>query len=319
MKTIFNKIKQISDMKNCAKWIIGLLILASTTVSAQQEPTYTQYMFNTQTINPAYVGTWEALGFMVLAREQWTGIENAPSTQTFSFQNLHKNKRVGYGLSIINDKFGLEKRLSVFGDYSYLIQIDEKLKLRLGLKGGFSTYSNNLSSYNVVDENDPFFQGEVGSNFMPNFGVGAFLYQDNFYAGISIPKMLENEFKNNYNNLSTQAELRHFYFMAGYVFNISEHLKFKPTMLGKIVPGAPFQMDLTGNFLISERVWLGAMYRTGDSFGFLAQWVINNKLRLGYSVDFTTSKLQGYQSGTHEIMVSYEISKLKDEIKRRYF
>ncbi len=107
--------------------------------------------------------------------------------------------------------------------------------------------------------------------------------------------------------------------MSGYVFDFSEHIKFKPTTLAKIVAGAPLQLNLTGNFLISERVWLGAMYRTGDSFGFLAQWIINNKLRLGYLVDFMTSQLQGYQNGTHEIMVSYEVSKIKDEIKRRYF
>ncbi len=319
MKIIFNKIKHLTDMKNCAKWMIVLLILASTAVNAQQEPTYTQYMFNTQTINPAYAGTWEALGFMVLAREQWTGIKNAPSTQTLSFQNLHKNDKVGYGVSIINDKFGLEKRLSVFGDYSYLVQVNEKIKLRLGLKAGFSSYSNNLNSYNILDENDPFFQGEIDQKFIPNFGVGAFLYQDNFYAGISLPKIVKNELKNNFNNYSSQAEMRHFYFMGGYVFDLAEKLKFKPAILGKIVPGAPLQIDFTGNFLIAERVWLGAMYRTGDAFGFQAQWLINNGLRLGYSVDFTTSQLQGYQNGTHEIMVSYEVSKIKDEIKRRYF
>ena len=158
MKTTFNKIFQCTNSKNCIIAVIALLLFASTSVKAQQEPTYTQYMFNTQTINPAYTGTWEAFGVMVLAREQWTGIENAPSTQTLTFQNLHKNKRVAYGLTIINDKFGLEKRLSLFGDYSYLLPINEKLNLRLGLKGGFSNYSNNLSTYDVIDENDPFFK-----------------------------------------------------------------------------------------------------------------------------------------------------------------
>lgn len=319
MKTLFNKTKQIMSMKNCAKWIIVLLVMAGTTVQAQQEPTYTQYMFNTQTINPAYAGTWEGLGFMVLAREQWVGIDNAPSTQTFSFQNLHKNEKTGYGLNIINDKFGKEKRLSVFGDYSHLVQVNNTLKLRLGLKVGFTSYSNNLGNYSVIHQDDPFFQGEIDYKFMPNFGIGAFLFQDNFYAGISLPKIVKNEFKNNYNNYSTQAEMRHFYFMGGYVFHLSDKLIFKPTMLGKIVPGAPAQLDFTGNFLISDKVWLGAMFRTGDAFGFLAQWVINNKLRLGYSVDFSTSKLHNYQSGTHEVMISYEISKIKDVAISRYF
>lgn len=305
--------------KSCAYWIMLILLFTSLNSNAQQEPTYTQYMFNTQTINPAYAGTWEALGFMVLAREQWTGIDGAPSTQTLSFQNLHKNNRTGYGVNIINDKFGKEKRFSVYGDYSHLIHLNTGLKLRMGLKAGFSTYSNNLSDYDVIINDDPYFQGEVDHQFMPNFGIGLFLYQNNFYAGLSVPKLVNNEFENNYNNYSSQAELRHFYLMGGYVFNLSEKLKFKPTMLGKFVKGAPAQLDFSANFLISEKVWLGAMYRSGDAFGFLGQWIINNKLRLGYSVDFSTSELKSYQNGTHEVMISYEISKLKEEIIYRYF
>lgn len=316
MKTLIEKIQKTKGMKKCAQWMITglILLITGTSVHAQQEPTYTQYMFNTQTLNPAYAGTWETTGFMVLAREQWTGIENAPSTQTFSFQTLHKNNNVGLGLDVINDKYGLENRLSVFGDYSYLVRIDPELKLRLGLKLGFSSYSNNLGSYDVVDDTDPRFMGEIGQNFMPNFGVGGFLYKDNYYFGLSVPKIVKNEFKNDFNNYSTEAELRHLFLMGGYIFDLSENLRFKPTALGKFISGAPVQFDLTTNFLISDRVWLGAMYRTGDSYGFLAQWIISNKLRFGYSVDFATSKLSGYQNGTHEVMVSYEISKATEKM-----
>jgi type IX secretion system PorP/SprF family membrane protein len=320
MKTLLNKNHSLFNMKNCAPWIIGLLLLSATTVNAQQEPTYTQYMFNTQTVNPAYAGTWESMGFMFLAREQWTGFENAPSTQTFTFQTLNKNKRVGLGLNVINDKFGLEKRLSIFGDYSYLIKMDEELKLRLGLKIGFSNYSNNLSGYDLIDETDPRFQSEIDQKFMPNFGAGAFLYKDKYYIGLSVPKMFNNEFKDNYNNYSAQAEIRHFYLMGGYVFNLSDNLQFKPTFLSKVTAGAPTQLDVTANFLIAERFWLGAMVRTGDSFGFIAQWIINKNLRFGYAVDFTTTKLRGYQDGTHEIMVSYELKSLKEVFTSpRYF
>lgn len=316
---MINKLQYLFKMNNCAKWILGLIILLSgNIVNAQQEPTYTQYMFNTQTINPAYAGTWESMGFMVLAREQWLGIENAPSTQTFSFQNLQKNENVGLGLNIINDKYGLEKRLAVFGDYSYLVKLDNELNLRMGLKLGFSSYSNNLSSYDVIDENDPRFQGEIKQRFMPNFGVGFYLYKNKYYVGLSVPKIVKNEFKDNYNNYSTQAEIRHFYLTAGYLFNLSENVQFKPTMLGKVTAGAPAQFDFTGNFLIAKRVWLGAMVRTGDSFGFLGQWIINDNLRFGYSVDFTTTKLRAYQDGTHEIMISYELKKKKSSTPR-YF
>ena len=257
---------------------------------------------------------------MVLAREQWTGFDNAPSTQTFTFQTLGKNENVGMGLSIIHDKFGLEKRLAVYGDYSYLVKLDEELNLRLGLKAGFSNYSNNLNEYTVIDDGDEMFQGEIDSKFIPNFGVGAFLYKDKFYVGLSTPKILQTKFKNNYNNYSTKAEMRHFYLIGGYVFDLSDNLKFKPTVLSKVTGGTPAQFDFSANFLIAERVWLGGMYRTGDSFGFIAQWIIDKKLRLGYAVDFTTSQLQKYHDGTHEIMISYELKFLKEKfVSPRYF
>lgn len=315
MKTLQNKIQFTGKMKNCAKWILaGLILLTVVRTNAQQEPTYTQYMFNTQTINPAYAGTWGTTGFMVLAREQWTGIDNAPSTQTLSFQTLHNNKNVGLGLNVINDRYGFEKRFSIFGDYSYLVNLDQDLKLRLGLKLGFSSYSHNLNEHTVIDETDPLFMGELDRNFLPNFGVGAFLYKEDYYVGLSLPKLVNNEIKSSENSFSTQAEMRHLFLMAGYVFNLSESVKFKPTMLAKMISGAPAQFDFTTNFLIADRVWLGAMLRTGESFGFLAQWIITDQLRFGYSVDFITSELSSYQNGTHEVMISYEFGKVKDQI-----
>ncbi len=319
MKSLFNNIQYLK-MNTCAKWIAGLLLLISSTVFAQQEPMYTQYMFNTQTINPAYTGTWGSMGFMALAREQWTGFDNNPSTQTFTFQTLGKNEKVGLGFSVIHDNFGLEKRLAVYGDYSYLVKIDKELNLRLGLKGGFSNYSNNLNDYTVIDGQDPMFQGEINTKFMPNFGVGAFLYKEKYYLGLSVPKILQTDFENNYNNYSTKAEMRHFYLIGGYVFDLSENLKFKPTVLSKVAAGTAAQFDFSANFLIADKVWLGGMYRTGDSFGFIAQWLIDKKLRIGYAVDFTTSRLQKYQDGTHEIMISYELKFLKKKfVSPRYF
>lgn len=320
MKAIFKNLQYLFRMNHCAKWMIGLILLASNVVNAQQEPTYTQYMFNTQTINPAYAGTWETMGFMALAREQWVGFDNAPSTQTFTFQTLMKNKKVGLGLNVINDQFGLEKRFSIFGDYSYLVPMDNDLKLRLGLKAGISSYSNNLNNYDVIDPNDPMFQGDITHRIMPNFGIGAFLYKNRYYIGLSVPKMIQNDFKNNVNNYSSQAEMRHYFLTGGYVFNLSENVQFKPTMLTKLAPNTPLQVDLTANFLIANRFWIGSMYRTGASFGFIAQWIINNKLRFGYAVDFSTTKLQRYNDGTHEIMISYELSTLKEMfVSPRYF
>lgn len=309
---------------------IGVVIIAvaALTSKAQQDPMYTQYMFNMQTINPAYAGTWESLSFMVLGRQQWTGIDGAPQTYTFSMQAPLKNERVALGFNLISDKVGLEKRFYVFGDYSYLIPVSEKSSLRLGLKGGFTNYSNNLSAYNTNSSGsgivDPAFQGEIDTKFMPNFGVGAFLYSKKYFVGFAVPKIINNEFENNYNNYSVSSELRHYFLTAGMVFDLGENIKFKPTMLTKASftseTGSPVQFDLTANFLIKERFWLGAMYRTGDAYGFIAQWIIDKKLRIGYAYDITTTNLGNYQNGSHEIMLSYEIKFIKDAIiSPRYF
>lgn len=301
---------------------LGILVLVLTVFAskAQQDPMYTQYMFNTQTINPAYAGTWESLGFMVLGRQQWAGFEGAPETYTFSVQSPMRNERVAVGLNLISDKVGKEKRLSLHGDYSYLLKMNKNTNLRLGIKAGFTNYANNLSAYALQSGDDPMFNGEIDTKFMPNFGIGAFLYNKKYYIGLSIPKMLQNDFKNNFSNYSTQAELRHYFLIAGLVLDMGEHLKFKPTFLTKVVVGAPVEFDFSANFLIRERLWLGAMYRTGDAYGFIAQWVFKQNLRIGYAVDFTTTNLQNHHSGTHEVMVSYELNLLKKKyVSPRYF
>lgn len=314
---------------NITKGLGILFLMVSGLLSnAQQDPMYTQYMFNTQTINPAYAGTWESFSFMVLARQQWAGLEGAPQTYTFSMQAPLKNERVALGLNLISDVVGLEKRFYMFSDYSYLLPINEGMKLRLGLKGGFTNYSNNLSEYitNVPGSGiiDPSFQGEIDRKFVPNFGIGGFLYGKKYYAGFSIPKILSHDFENNYNNLSVNAEMRHYFFIAGLIFDLGQNVKFKPTMLTKATfsseSGAPVELDLTANFLIKEKFWLGAMFRTGDSFGFIAQWIIDKKLRIGYSYDYTTSNLQNFHNGSHEIMISYEMRFLKEMFASpRYF
>lgn len=306
---------------NISKWLgVMFMLLVSIISQGQQDPMYTQYNFNTQTINPAYAGTWENLGFVVLGRHQWVGMDGAPRTYTFSMQTDMKNENVGLGLNVISDKIGREQRLSIFGDYSYRLRVSDKSYLRLGLKYGITSYHNNLSDYQQYPgEVDPFSQGEIDVRFMPNFGIGAFLYSKDYYIGLSIPKIIENEFKDNYNNYSVQSEMRNFFLIAGYVFNISEDVKFKPTFLTKVSFGAPVEFDFTASFLLREKIWLGAMYRTGDSFGFIAQWIFDRKLRIGYSIDFTTTKLQQFHNGTHEIMVSYEIGLKKKWATPRMF
>ncbi|WP_319503650.1 type IX secretion system membrane protein PorP/SprF [uncultured Draconibacterium sp.] len=315
----------ITNIKNNTSKGLGILLMVLTSLfsTAQQDPAYTQYMFNTQTINPAYAGTWNTVGFMALTRHQWTGIDGAPKTYTFSVQAPLKNEKVALGLNVINDEIGLEKRFSLHADYSYRIKVSDKSHLRMGLKGGFTNYSHNLQAHQLSSSggiDDPTFQGEINSDFMPNFGVGAFLYSTKYYVGLSVPQVLVNEFENNYNNYKSEAQLRHYFLIAGAVFDLGENVKFKPTFLTKATNGAPVQFDFTGNFLIKERFWLGAMYRTGDSYGFIAQWIFAQKLRLGYAIDFSINDLRHYSGGTHEIMVSYELKFRKERVvSPRYF
>jgi type IX secretion system PorP/SprF family membrane protein len=313
-------------MKIIIRYKVGIVVLifmmASKIVSGQQDPMYTQYMFNTQTINPAYAGSWQTVGFLALSRMQWVGLNQAPSTQTFSFQMPFRNKNIGIGLNVINDKIGLEKRLSVFADYSFKINFAGSTSLRMGIKGGFSNYSHNLSSHDLYPDGieDPSFQADIEHKFLPNAGVGLLLENPRYYAGISVPKVVNSQFESNGGNFTVTGELRHFFFIAGSIHNLSPDIKFKPTMLIKATIGAPVEVDFSANFLLKEKFWLGAMYRTGDSFGFIAQWIIDKNLRLGYAIDFTTSNLRNYHYNTHEVMISYELRIIKQRvISPRYF
>lgn len=298
--------------------LLGLMLLLKT-VKAQQDPMFTQYNFNTQTFNPAYAGSWESLGFLALGRYQWVGLNGHPTTYTFSMQTPTRNENVAWGVNVISDKIGKEQHLTFSGDYSYRLRMGTNSYMRLGLKVGISNYSNPLTAY-VQDPDsptDPTLEN-IEAKTIPNFGIGAFWYSEDYYLGLSIPKILQTTFDTEY-NYSAYSELRHFFLIGGYVFNKEHAIKIKPTFLLKVVGNAPIELDLTANFLIKDKVWLGAMYRTGDAYGFIAQWIIDQRLRLGYAIDFTTTELSRVSNGTHELMVSYEIGSRRKWLTPRMF
>jgi len=299
-----------------------LMIMGSLLSKGQQDPMYTQYIFNLQTVNPAYVGYWQTMGLTAISRHQWVGLNGHPTTQTFSFQTPLRSQNVGVGFNVILDKVGLEKRLSVNFDYSYQVLLSDITSLRFGIKGGFTNYSHNLTEYEQYPDNqsDPLFQATIDNKFMPNFGVGLFLSSPKYFLSLSLPRILENSYQSNINNYSTKSEVRHIFFAGGMMFNLSDNVKFKPSFMTKTVAGSPFEYDLTANFLLAEKFWIGGMYRSGDSFGAIAQWIINRKLRFGYAYDFTTTDLRNYQNGVHEIMISYEfVYSKRIIISPRYF
>lgn len=299
-----------------------LMIMGTLLSKGQQDPMYTQYIFNLQTVNPAYAGFWQTMGVTVLSRHQWVGLNGHPTTQTFSFQTPLRSQNVGIGLNVVLDKVGLEKRLLVNIDYSYKILLSENTALRFGIKGGFTNYSHNLTEYVQYPDipYDPLFQSTIDNKFMPNVGVGLFLSSQKYFLSLSLPKIFENSYQSNVSNYSTKSELRHIFLAGGMMINLSENIKFKPSFMTKAVTGSPFEYDLSANFLLAEKFWIGGMYRSGDAFGAIAQWIFNNKLRIGYAYDFTTTDLRNYQNGVHEIMISYEFVVGKREvISPRYF
>jgi type IX secretion system PorP/SprF family membrane protein len=320
------KYKKNTNMKilnKVKKAALALLILSGPLYSiGQQDPMYTQYIFNLQTVNPAYAGTWQTIGFMALTRHQWVGMDGHPTTQTFSFQTPFISQNVGVGMNIVHDKLGSERRIMVNFDYSYKVKISGSTDLRFGLKAGITNYNNDVNSLNPYPDgiSDPSIIGIVENKFLPNVGFGLFLSSPKYYLSLSLPRLIQNSFQDNNANFSKMSEARQLYFAGGMVFTISDNVKFKPTFMTKTVVGAPFQVDLSANFLLAEKFWIGGMYRSGDAFGAIAQWVINSKFRVGYAADFTFTDLKSHQHGVHEVMISYEISYLKRKyVSPRYF
>lgn len=298
------------------------VMAATLEVKAQQDPIFTQYMFNTQAVNPAYAGMWEKIGFISLVRKQWAGIEKSPFTQMVSFHSPLFNEYAGVGLNVINDRFAYEERLSIFADYAYELLVTPEKRLRLGMKFGFMNYKNPLRRYQLYPDYifDPAFQEDIDLKFLPNFGIGVFYYDENFYISASVPKLVKNDFVENRNNYSSLAEVRHFYLSGGYVFTLNPDLKFKPTVMMRGALGAPVQIDLSANFMLNDRLWLGAMVRTGDALCFVAQWIFNNNIRIGYAMDITFTEIYRHQNGTYEFTLSYDVDFYgRSYLRSRYF
>ncbi|MCB9165242.1 MAG: type IX secretion system membrane protein PorP/SprF [Flavobacteriales bacterium] len=287
---------------------------------AQQDPLFSQYMFNTLAFNPGYAGSADVFTVMALSRHQWVGFDGAPTTQTFLAHTPLKNESIALGLSAINDRIGPARQTSAYADFAYRIRTGTDTRLAFGLKGGVNMYQADLASLTRVVENDPA-NVNIQSRMLPNFGFGLFWHAPRYYVGLSAPKLMENDLNDVSGGTVTPAkEARHYFLMAGYVMDISKDIKFKPSFLFRTVEGAPFSLDLNANFLLRERIWFGAMYRLGNSFGVMGQYQINDQLRAGYAFDLTTTAIGAYNAGTHEVMLSYDFRFLRGRtISPRYF
>lgn len=287
---------------------------------SQQDSQYTQYMYNTNNINPAYAGSREVLSIFGMYRTQWVGLEGAPDTGAFS---LHSpvSERVGLGLTIVNDKIGISDETTISVDFSYTIPVNEDYKLAFGLKGTAHLLNVDYSKLLVNNPGDGLLQNNIENRFSPNIGAGFYLYSDKFYAGISVPNMLETQhYDDNSATKSLAGERMHGYLITGYVFDLTDDIKFKPAALAKAVKGAPLQVDVTGNFLFNERFTLGVAWRWDAAVSGLAGFQIDNNWFIGYGYDAETTKLANYNSGSHEIFLRYEFFRKSSRmISPRFF
>jgi type IX secretion system PorP/SprF family membrane protein len=294
----------------------------SLTMNAQQVPMYTHYMYNTLSINPAYAGSRDALTVTALHRSQWVDFKGAPITQTITAHAPLRNEHVGLGISLVNDKIGPINNSSVNLDFAFMMKLSENSKLALGLSAGSNMLQANLSALELDQQNDPVFENNINNQIHPNFGFGAYYSMERFYAGISVPSLLQNSYSATNQTSDIIKEQRHYFLITGAMFDLGPKLAFKPTALLKVTEAAPIQGDLTASFIINKRVLLGAMIRSGDAYGALIGVDITEQLHVGYSYDFSYGlETFTYNQGSHEIVLRYDfLSASKKQIHSpRYF
>lgn len=290
-------------MRAIARISSVVLLLFSGTVQAQQDPLYSQYMFNTLAVNPAYAGSADVFTALLLSRHQWVGFAGAPSTQTLVAHTPLPKQNMAVGFSLLADKIGPTRQTGIYGDYAYRIRTSDETHLSFGLKGGINLYQADLASLTTVDPDAA--NVNVSSKAMPNFGFGLFWHSPRYYVGLSLPKLMQNEVDAGA-TMALAPERRHLFLIAGYVLDLNRSLRFKPSIMLRQVSGAPLSLDLNANFLLRDRIWLGGMYRVGNSIGVLAQYQVNDQFRVGYAFDLTTNRLGAYNGGTHEVMLNYD-------------
>ena len=287
---------------------------------SQQDPHYTQYMYNMSVMNPAYAGSKENLSMGLLYRKQWVEIEDAPTTATF-FGHTRAGKNVGLGLSVISDKIGPVEENNIYGDFSYTLNLGEEHRLAFGLKAGVTLHKVGLFSdvYNTLpDANDPAFS-ENTSNAYLNIGSGLFYYTNKYYLGFSVPNILKSKHLD-FNGREFGSEYSHYFLTGGYVFDVNESIKFKPFFMLKSAFSAPTSLDLSTNFLFNEKFEVGATYRLDDSFGAMVNYAITPDIKIGYAYDHIVSDLNVVTPSSHEIILLFDLKfSKKVSSSPRYF
>ncbi len=278
----------------------------SVVCSAQQDAQYTQYMYNTISVNPAYAGSRGVLSVFGLYRTQWIGLDGAPKTSTFSVNTPLNNSNLGLGVSLVNDKIGPTNENTLSADLSYTIPTSDTFKLSFGLKATANIFNLDVTKLSFENQDDPQFQ-DLNNKITPNIGAGVYWHSDKAYLGLSVPNFIET---NRYDDNDTAIfkDKINYYLMAGYVFDLDdlEYVKFKPAVLTKMVQGAPLQVDVSANFMLYEKFTVGVAYRWSASLSAMAGFQVSQGMYIGYGYDHETTNLRNYNSGSHEIFLRYE-------------
>ena len=290
-------------------YLVALVVFSITMdLQAQQDPHYTQYMYNMNVINPAYAGSKENLSIGMLYRKQWVEIEDAPTTATFS-GHAPVGKNVGLGLSVISDKIGPVEENNIYGDFSYTLELGGEHKLAFGLKAGLTLHQVGLYSdinHTLPDQNDPAFAQNTSNSYF-NLGSGLFYYTNKYYLALSVPNMMKSKHLD-YNGRKFGSEVSHYFLTGGYVFDVSENIKFKPFFMMKSAFNAPTSLDLSTNFLFNEKFEAGITYRLEDSFGAMINYAISPNVKLGYAYDHIVSDLNVTTPSSHEIVLLFDLN-----------
>jgi len=302
-----------------------LLAMLSLDMHAQKDPHYTQYMYNMNVVNPAYAGSKENLSVGLLYRQQWVSMEGAPKTLTLSVHSP-AGKNVGLGLSVISDKIGPVEENNIYADFSYTLNLGGEHRLAFGLKGGATFHKVGLFSEigngYVPDLGDLAFSENTNNTYF-NIGGGLFYYSKNYYLAFSVPNMLKSkhlDVTKNGQEYQYGSDVQHYFLTAGYVFNLTDNTKFKPSAMLKSAFNAPTSLDVSANFLFFEKFELGATYRLDDSYGAMVNYAITPNIKAGYAYDHVISDLKIATPASHEFMLLFDLNfPKKVSVSPRFF
>jgi len=303
--------------------IYSLLGWGLGSAKGQEFPWSLQYITNMHTINPAYVGMWDRAGFMLSTRVNWVGIKGAPLTQNFTYFTPIKDQKSGVGINIQRLNTGREKRLFLTGDYAYQIRLDMHYYLRFGLRAGILNVDNNLLDYQLYPDDipDPEFSSDIRLYYMTVFGVGAVVYNEDYYVSLSVPQMVNNTFKVNRSNYSSLPELKTAYLSSGYIFKLPKSIRLRPNLLVVGTKGKPLYFDAAAVMYFPSDFQVGLNLRSNGVMCFSGQYTFKNNLRLGYAAEFFIfTDIRKYQFGTYEFMVGYDFNLYRKKyVKPNYF